>query len=162
MSALLLAFTLYLIARPLNSWIAQLGMYFRMGEAIVGAIGVAIAFAKFHLYTSEGSTETQALSSFFRHAGFAFYNISAIFFSFGSLLFFYIFYKSKAIPRILSVIGIIASPLVTLLCFTGLIYPEDSKWLQLGWAPMAIAEVGTGIWLMIYGIKYKDEQSLAS
>src|SRR6476620_9901677 len=72
MSALLLAFTLYIILRPFNPWIAQLGMYFRIGEAIIGAVGVIFGFAKLHLYTTDeiSGSEIETLSNLVRHAGF--------------------------------------------------------------------------------------------
>jgi hypothetical protein len=38
---------------------------------------------------------------------------------------------------------------VSLICFGSLIFPEYSAKLQYGWAPMAVAEVVTGIWLMV-------------
>jgi len=167
MSAMVLAFTLYVILRPFNQLLAQLGMYFRIGESIIGAVGIIFGFVKLHLYAAEvnaaiNENTVQPLLSTIQHAGFAFYNISAIFFSVGSLLFFYIFYKSKSIPGILCIIGIAASPIVSFLCITSLISPEDARWLQLGWAPMAIAEIGSGIWLMIYGVRYNHNSSTTS
>lgn len=167
MSAMVLAFTLYIILRPFNQSLAQLGMYFRMGESIIGAVGVIFGFVKLHIYTdgkisAVNESSIQTLLGTIQHAGFVFYNTSAIFFSVGSLLFFYIFYKSKSIPRILSVIGLLASPIATALCIASLLRPEDARWLQLGWAPMAIAEVGTGIWLLVRGVKYNHYGSSTS
>ena len=158
MSAMVLAYALFVILRPFNHWMAQLAMYFRIGESIIGAVGVIIGFVKLRIYTemneSVNGNCVQPLLNAIQHAGFTFSNISAIFFSVGSLLFFYIFYKSKSIPRVLSAMGIIASPIATLLCVASLLRPEDATWFQLGWAPMAIAEIGTGIWLMSHGINY--------
>jgi hypothetical protein len=84
------------------------------------------------------------------HAGS---NVAAIFFSIGSGLFFYLFFKSRYIPRILSAFGVFASVVVTLVCFGGLVFPEHAATLQYGWAPMAIAEVATGLWLMLFAVK---------
>ena len=164
MSAMLLAFTLYPILKPFNQLLAQLGMYFRIGESIIGAVGVIFGFVKLHIFTTEiinvaNENTVHSLLSTFRNAGFAFYNVSAIFFGVGSLLFFYIFYKSKSIPRTLSVIGIVASPIAIFLCVASLVCPKEAQWLQLGWAPMAIAEIGTGIWLMIRGVNYNRNSS---
>jgi hypothetical protein len=97
-----------------------------------------------------------------RNAGFAAYNISAIFFSVGSILFSYLFFKSRYIPRILAAFGVFASVMVTVMCFGNLIYPEYSATLQYGWAPMAFFEVTTGIWLMLFAVKTQarsDQQS---
>jgi hypothetical protein len=88
-----------------------------------------------------------------RQAGSAAYNISAIFFSIGSVLFFYVFFKSRYIPRILSAFGVFASVIVTIMCFGNLIFPEHTAALEYGWALMAIAEVTTAIWLMVFAVK---------
>ena len=83
-------------------------------------------------------------------------------FSIGSLLFFYLFFKSRYIPRILSAFGAFSSVIVIIICFGSLIFPEHSATLQYGWAPMAIAEVTTGFWLMLFAVKTQarnDQQS---
>ncbi|MBI1748872.1 MAG: DUF4386 domain-containing protein [Acidobacteria bacterium] len=97
-----------------------------------------------------------------RNASFAAYNISAILFSLGSILVFYLFFKSRYIPRILSAFGVFASVIVTIICFGSLNFPEHAGTLQYGWAPMAIAEVTTGFWLMLFAVKTQapsDQQS---
>jgi len=153
-SATLLAFSLYVTLKPINSLLAQLAMYFRLGESFIGGASMMFSFFKLRLYTSADSTQalgaiqSQALLDLTRAAGFASYNVSAIFFSIGSTLFFYLFLKSRYIPRALSMFGIFASVVVTIICFGSLIFPEFSGPLQYGWAPMAIAEVTTGIWLL--------------
>jgi hypothetical protein len=48
---------------------------------------------------------------------------------------------------------VFASVIVTILCFGSLIFPEHAATLQYGWAPMAIAEVTTGIWLILLAIR---------
>jgi hypothetical protein len=48
------------------------------------------------------------------------------------------------------------------MCFGSLIFPEHAATLQYGWAPMAIAEVTTGFWLMLFAVKTQapnDQQS---
>jgi hypothetical protein len=153
-SALVLAFALYVTLKPVNKLLAQLAMYWRLGESFIGAVGIFAGFERLHLYGSPqsvaalGTGQSQALVDLTRTVGFASYNISAIFFSIGSLLFFYLFYKSQYIPRMLSAFGVFASIVVTIICFGSLIFPEHSGALQYGWAPMAIAEVVTGFWLM--------------
>jgi len=156
LSALLLGFALYATLRPVDRLLAQMGLYWRMAEALIGCVGVIFGFIRLGLYTSpppDGGSQAQVLVDLTRHAGSASYNIGALCFSFGSLLFFYLFLKSRYIPTILSAFGIFASTVVTIICFGSLIYPERSAVLQYGWAPMAIAEVTTGIWLMIFAVK---------
>jgi Domain of unknown function (DUF4386) len=158
LSALLLAFALYVTLKPVNKLLAQLGMYCRLAESFVGCVGMVFGFVRLRLYSSEsiaalGNEHSEALVGLTRQAGFATYNISATCFSIGSLIFFYLFYKSGYIPRILSAFGVFASVVVTVICLGSLIFPEYSGKLQYGWAPMAVAEVVLGLWLLIKGVK---------
>jgi hypothetical protein len=159
LSALLLAFALYVTLKPVDKLLAQIAMYWRLGESFIGGAGMIVGFLRLSLYSSPQSIEalgtdrSQVLVELTRAAGFAVYNISAIFFSIGSILFCYLFFKSRYIPRILSAFGIFASAVVTIMCFGCLIFPEHAATLQYGWAPMAIAEVATGFWLMLFAVK---------
>ncbi len=159
LSAALLAFALYVTLKPVDTLLAQIAMYWRLGESFIGGVGMILGFLKLRLYTSPqsigtlGADQSQALLGLARDAGFAVYNISAIFFSIGSILFCCLFFKSRYIPRILSAFGVFASVLVTIICFGSLIFPEHAGTLQYGWAPMAIAEVTIGIWLMLFAVK---------
>ncbi len=168
LSALLLAFALYVTLKPVDKLLAQIAMYWRLGESFIGCVGMIFGFVRLSLYTSSqsiegvGAAQSQALVDLTAHAGLAVYNISAIFFSIGSILFFYLFFRSRYIPRILSAFGVFASVVVTFMCFASLIFPEHAATLQYGWAPMAIAEVTTGFWLMLFAVKTQvpsDQQS---
>src|SRR5579864_1121247 len=159
LSALLLAFALYVTLKPVDKLLAQMAMYWRLGESFIGCVGMIFGFARLGLYTSPrsvralGPDQAQALVALTRHAGSAAYNIGATCFSIGSILFFYLFFKSRYIPRLLSAIGVLASVIVTVMCFGNLIFPEHAAMLQYGWAPMAIAEITTGLWLLLLAIK---------
>jgi len=158
LSAALLAFALYVTLKPVDKLLAQIAMFWRLGESFIGGVGMIVGFVRLHLYSSQsigafGAGQSQALVDLTRNAGFAAYNISATFFSIGSILFSYLLFKSNYIPRILSAFGVFASVVVTIMCFGSLIFPEHAATLQYGWAPMAIAEVTTGIWLMLFAVK---------
>jgi hypothetical protein len=154
LSALLLAFALYVTLRPVDRLLARLAMYFRLAESFIGCVGVMFGFVKLRLYLSPqslgafNSGQAEALIDLLRQVGVAAYNIGALSFSLGSVLFFCLFYKSRYIPRSLSAFGVFASIVVTLICLGSLVFPEHAAKLQYGWAPMAIAEVATGLWLI--------------
>ena len=151
-SAALLAFCLYATLRPVDKMLAQMAMYFRLGESFIGGAGTAFDFAKLGLYTKP-TAHSEALLSFMHGFDVASYNITALFFSIGSLLFYCVFLKSTYLPKAVSVLGIVASVIVTIICFGDLLFPEYSGTLKYGWIPMALAEVVTGIWLMIFGAR---------
>jgi len=168
LSTVLLAFALYVTLKPIDKLLAQIAMYWRLGETSIGGVGMIFGFVKLSLYSSPqsigalGADQPQAFVDLTRNAGFAAYNIAAIFFSIGSFLFFYLFFKARYIPRILSAFGVFASVVVTVSCFASLIFPEYAATFQYGWAPMAIAEVTTGFWLMLFAVKTQarsDQQS---
>jgi hypothetical protein len=168
LSALLLALALYVTLKPVDKLLAQMAMYWRLGESFIGGVGMIFGFVRLGLYTSPqsigalGADQSQALVDLTRDAGFAANNIGVMCFSIGSILFFYLFFKSRYIPRMLSVFGVFASVVVTVMCFASLIFPEHAATLQYGWAPMAIAEVATGLWLMLFAVKTQarsDQQS---
>jgi uncharacterized protein DUF4386 len=159
LSALLLAFALYVTLKPVDPLLAQIAMYWRLGESFIGCVGVIFGYVRLSLYTSPqslgpmGTGQTQALVELTRTAGSAEYNISATCFGIGSILFFYLFFQSRYIPRILAAFGVFASVLVPIMCLGNLIFPEHAATLQYGWAPIAIAEVTTGFWLMLFAVK---------
>ena len=80
--------------------------------------------------------------------------IAAIFFSVGSTIFFYVFLRSTYIPKVMSAWGIFASLCYAALWFTRLVVPESPALVvYLGSLPIPIAELSTGFWLLIKGIK---------
>ena len=149
LSVLVLAFALYVTLKPVDRFLAQMAMYWRFLEGFIGAVGVIFAFARLGAYTSPPSVQSEALVNLTRNAGAAVFNIASLSFSIGSALFCYVFFKSRYIPRILSGFGLFASVVVTILSFVSLISPDDAaKFQYVEWAPMAVAEVVTGFWLM--------------
>ncbi len=127
-NAFLLAITLYITLKPVNQKLALTAMFWRLAETFAVVIMM--------LFSIEGKAHT---------VGF---NISEILFSIGSLIFYYLFFQSKYIPQIISLFGLFASVLVTLVGFIILIYPDVPTIIQFGWIPMIIAEITTGLWLL--------------
>jgi hypothetical protein len=145
MSGLLLAFVLYVLLRPIDELQARFAMYWRLGESILGTIGVLAGFVKLRLYLSGGEASLELV----RFASATAVMMSATFFSIGSLLFFRLFARSPYLPRALAHFGMFASVVVTAGCLTRLIAPEmGSILVWITWLPMAVAEVGSGVWLI--------------
>jgi hypothetical protein len=158
-SAVLLAFALYVTLKPVDKLLAQIALYWRLGESFMGGVMSVFSFLTLRVYNPRqsfgvlGTDQSQALVGLTHHGASVAYDISGIFFSVGSTLFFYLFFKSRYIPRILSAFGVFASLIVTIICFGGLIFPEHAATLQYGWVPIAVAEITTGFWLMLFAVK---------
>lgn len=154
-STVLLAMGLYVALKPIDQNLALLALVFRLIEAMMAPVQVIFGFGVLRLYSGVPAFNTDQLSSLLtlRNAiGTAGFNISAIFFGAGSILFFGLFRRSNYLPRILSLTGFIGSLLVPVICFGSLIAPKYSGILQYGWIPIAIAEVVGGVWL-IFGAR---------
>jgi hypothetical protein len=154
---ILLATGLYVTVRPVDRNLALVGLLFRAGESVIGAVGIVVAFValEFRLAiesaTAPGSDQLGALASLLSAAPSA--EIAAIYFSLGSTMFFYVLLRSPLIPKALSAFGMFSSVTYAALWFARLVVPESSGLAVIGSLPILIAELSTGFWLLIKGIR---------
>jgi len=73
--------------------------------------------------------------------------ISTITFSLGALMLYYIFYKSKLVPRWISVWGLVGIALVLAVGLLGMFGIS----LQILWGPLALQEMVMAVWLIVKG-----------
>lgn len=155
----LLAFALYATLWPVNRLLAQLAMIFSLNDSFLALIVRMCGFARMHLYISAqtsgaGPVAAQALVDLMRTIGGTTENLGGICFGIGSALFFYLFFKSRYIPRFLSALGICASVIWTGLYLANLIFPEYHALFQyICFPPMALADVATGFYLMLFAVR---------
>jgi len=89
----------------------------------------------------------QPLGTLLLEAGDWLNHISAIVFSLGALMFYYLFYQSKLVPRFLSVWGLIGATLVLAVGVLGMF----GLVLEILWAPLALQEMVLAVWLIVKG-----------
>jgi hypothetical protein len=81
-------------------------------------------------------------------------NLGGICFGMGSGLFFYLFFKSRYIPRFLSALGVCASVIWTGLYLANLVFPEQHALFQyICFPPMALADIAIGFYLVLFAVK---------
>lgn len=154
----LLAYSLYVVLKSVDEHVARLALYFRLGEAF-GGLTTFVTFAALALRTepkfaqSLGVAQVETLVGLANTADFASFNIGIVFFSFGSTLFYRLFLRTTYLPRALSAFGMFASALTFVMAVTCLVMPAWGNALQVGWAPIFIAEIATGILLMVRGAR---------
>ena len=154
-----LAMGLYGAIKPVNNTLALFALLFRLIEAALGGMMSIVNFTILKLYLGAGyisafnANQLMAFINLQSEGYSAAVNIGGIFFSMGSVLFFYLFYKGKYIPVFLSGFGVASSVLITIVCFTKLILPQFAEIADYGWLPMTIAEIMVGIWLLFKGVK---------
>lgn len=81
--------------------------------------------------------------------------ISTITFSLGALMLYYIFYKSKLVPKWISVWGLVGIALVLAAGLLGMFGIS----LQILWAPLALQEMVMAVWLIVKGF---NQSAIAS
>jgi hypothetical protein len=162
-----LAFGLYATIRPIGKNLALLALLFRIIEATIFALNVLFSFVVLNAFIASdylkalGGNQPSVLlnlrSAFYSDS----FTIAGIFFSFGSILFFYLFLKSTYIPKVLSAFGLFSSAVVTIISFMELIVPRYAAILKVGWgwAPLALAEILAGLWLLFKGVNLQPRQN---
>jgi hypothetical protein len=159
LSSALLAFTLYATLKPVNGLLAQLAMIFALGDSFLALVVRMCSFVRVHFYISaqsvgNGSVTAQAFADLMRNIADATENLGGISFGIGSLLFFYLFFKSRYIPRVLSALGLFASVIWIGGYFGNLVFPEQHALFQYVCFPaMVLADITTGFYLMLFAVK---------
>jgi len=165
LSSVLLAFALYATLRPFNSLLAQLAMIFSLADSFLALVVRMCGFVRIHLYISAqtvgaATIATQTLADLIKSVASTTENLGGISFGIGSLLFFYLFFKSSYIPRVLSALGLSASVIWTGLYFANLIFPEQHALFQyICFPPMALTDVITGFYLMLFAVNTEVQRN---
>lgn len=156
LSTVLLAVALFVTVRPIDGNLALLGLLLRVGEAAIGGVGIALAFAELHVRAASvgggglATAEWQALAGAFDTSATT--EVAAIFFSCGSTVFFFLLLRSRYIPHAIAGIGLLGSPLYAAL-WTGRLIAPDVSWLApYASVPILIAELSAGLWLLFRAV----------
>ena len=159
LSTVLLAIGLYVTLKPVDANLAMTALLFRLAESVIGGVAIVFSFANLQIYLEANHAsafdagQLGALADLVSRTSAVGINISVIFFSVGSTIFFYLFLRSNYIPRFLALWGVLGS-LFCMAAFVGnLLLPQSSDaLLGIGALPIGIAEPVLGLWLLIRGI----------
>lgn len=154
---------LYGALRPVDRILALAGLVFRTAEGTLFGLLMIVAFASLKLSTgidASGFSASQlaALEGARSAASAAGYDVAALFFSFGSTAFFYLFVRSGYIPRWLAWLGLVGSALAPVACFGSLVFQLAGPAYWAFSVPIAAAEILTAIWLLVRGLDLRSHQ----
>jgi hypothetical protein len=156
-AAVVLAVTLYGITRHEDHELALMVLAFRLGEGVLGAIGIPNALALLWLATTGSGpgapdvATANALGAFLLMPAQG-TMIGAPFFAVGSMIFSYLLLRGRLVPVPLAWLGVFASVLVVVaspLQLVGLLKGPLTTYM---WMPMLAFEVPLGLWLIIKGV----------
>lgn len=154
---ILLSVTLFVTLAKVDYNLALIAMVFRVAEAVIG-LGIVVTSGMvplmlIHNADLVGTQTAQALAATLIKAEGAGFDVALIFIGIGGTIFFYLFYKSRYIPRILSVWGIFTYLSMLTVSIASVMTPGFPEWVKLAlFAPGGIFEILIGLWLMIKGV----------
>lgn len=154
-----LAFSLYAILKPVDPYLALLAVGLRIGEVVIQAGAKIPDYLLLPLSQSAvlssgtGITELEYIGQMLIAGSTQAVWLSFVFLSIGSLFNNFLFYKSKAIPVILAIFGLISTALYTLGSVTALLIdlPESAKLGMM--LPLVLFELSLGFYLAFFGMK---------
>ena len=163
----LLSLALYIILKTVNKNLALLALLWRMTEAVLGGVTVLAGMVVVLLlngkdyFTIFGTEQLQALVMLFLNVRTAGFHIVIIFVGLGSIVFFYLFFKSKYIPRILAAFGIASFFLMLVGSLVNILTPHYAELAMLSYAPAILFELTIGAWLLIKGVDVEQWEKSA-
>jgi hypothetical protein len=165
-----IAIGLYPVLKKHHEAFALCSVGFRVMESmlyIVGVVGLLSLLTLSHEYAKAGASN----ASLFQVSGITLLAIkewagelSVVAFTLGALMYYYVFYQSKLIPRWLAGWGFLAaasSLAAALLAITGLIIPFSTVFIVLQ-LPIAVQEMVLAVWLIAKGFNPSAVTSLSA
>ena len=155
-----IAISLYPALKKHNGALALGAVGFRLIEGVlyvVGILGLVVLLALSQEFVKAGAPS----SSYFQTLGvlylagyhWVYYGGAVLAFCLGALMYYYIFYQTKLVPRWLSGWGLVGATLLSagaMLVMFGVIVPLSTPHVVLA-LPIAVQEIALAVWLIIKG-----------
>jgi len=149
----------YVVLRTVNKQLAQTALCLRLIEIIIGGVAVVISMAmlalsnKTYLLDKFDLEQLHSIVVIVSSLRVPAYEFSWIFMGIAGVITFYLFYKTRYIPRYWSVWGIITYSSLILYPLAKVLIPDLPREVMFVMFPGALFELGVGIWLLTMGIK---------
>ena len=162
--AFVLGVTLWALTRDQDRDLAMLGLVCRVGEGVLGAVGVQRSLATLWLATSASArtldaTTTQALGTWLMH-GQGGADVGATVFAVGSLVFSYLFLRGRMIPAALAWLGVIGSAAWVIGLPLHAVGVLRGTPINVIYALVAVFEVTLAFWLIFKGAAVPEDAEL--
>lgn len=152
-----LALALYEILKTVNKQLAKLSLLWRFAEALVGLLATLSSIILLTLITGDNSLTKFGTEQFYALSELLlglYWDVTPVIFILlagGSIIVFFLFLKSRLIPKAISIWGIISYSLVLAGALISLIF-SGNAFLILG-SQTILFEMLIGFWLLIKGLK---------
>lgn len=153
-----MAVALYVLLRPIGRHLALLAAFWRIAEVAVLSVVTLNSFTMLLLLTDPryaavfSAQQLQSLVWLFNDTHDAGYDIGLIFLSLGCILFSWLFFKSRYIPRLLAGFGLLAYAVMLVGTIVAIIWPNNPVGSNFD-TPAGVYEIIIGFWLLLRGVK---------
>ncbi|GGA01165.1 DUF4386 domain-containing protein [Dyella caseinilytica] len=153
-----IAVALYVLLRPVGRNLALLAAFWRVAEAAVLGVITLNSFTMLLLLTDPryakvfSSEQLQDLVWLFNDTHDAGYNIGMIFLALGCLVFSWLLFKSRYIPRLLAGFGVLAYAAMLIGNILTIVRPDYPIGTNF-YMPAGIYEIVIGLWLLVLGVR---------
>ena len=155
-----LAAAYYVLLRPVSQGLALLGAFWRLAQVAIIAGYTLTNIVVLQLLS--GADEVRALTTD-QAVALAWvatsshtigYSLGLVFLGLGSTVFAYLLFRSRYIPRQLAAFGVFSSLVLTAGSLVTVVFPGATSVVNPAlYVPMFFFEVGTGLWLLIRGVR---------
>ena len=160
-----LGLALYIVLKPVDEKFALLALLLKLVEATIAAAIVLVSFIT--LQIASGVVEISIFSpeqlqtpvGLILNIHTAVFSVPMVFLGLDMMIFSYLFYKSKYIPRILAFFGVISFALIFIHALMFILTPRYATMPVnqiIFWTPSGIFEIVIGIWLLSKGLKIQN------
>lgn len=162
---IVLALALYIVLKPVNKNLALLALFLKLAEAIIAAVIMLVSFIALQVLKGDAyltvftPEQLQVPVGSILNAHFAIYSIPMVFLGLDMMVFSYLFFKSKYIPRILAGFGILSFALILIHALMFILAPKYATMPinQIAfWAPSGLFEIIIGTLLLSKGLKVQQ------
>ena len=155
-STTFLAWAFYVLLKRVDRNMALFAMMCRASEAVLYAVFCLLYFIGFDICRGGASgldlAGQQALWTLVSRAETDAGTIASVFFCLGVPIFFYLLFRARFIPRLISAVGLLTAFAILISVFVTAVAPALGAQVQaLVGLPLAAAEILTGFWLLIAG-----------
>lgn len=149
----------YMVLKPVNSGLSLTALCLRLVEIIIGGISAVFSMvmlaisSKSYLLEMFDLEQLRAIMLIVANVRMPASEYSWISMGFAGFITFYLFFRTRFIPRAWSVWGMITYSSLIIYPFAKILIPDLPREVMFVMFPGALFELGVGIWLCVKGIR---------
>jgi hypothetical protein len=166
---IILAWALYILVKPVNRNLALLALCLKLIDPILAIITVSVSFITLQMIHVESFStlfkpeQLQGLAGLFLNLHTAASTVPMVFTGMGFIVFFYLLFKSKYVPQLLSGFGIFSYSLIFICSCINILGVIPSTSLlsnieMICFAPSCLFELIIGLWLLFKNKNLQEKE----